>query len=234
MKKKKKIYEGKAKKLYADGESENLILDFMDEATVYDGQKREAAKNKGVVNNQISSFIFSYLEGFNIPTHFIKEIGPREMLIKNLEMIKIEVIMRNVAAGSFAKKYGLEEGRELSSPILEFYLKDEARHVPMINHSHIQAFGLATADEVRMIERIMSKINAVLKSLFQRRLIKLVDFKVEFGRSNGKILLGDEISPDTCRFWDISSAEKIDKEKFRFDSGDVAQKYEAIKNRILT
>lgn len=234
LKKKKKIHDGKAKKLYSVTESEHLILEFKDETTVFDGQKRETVKNKGAINNQISAFLFEYLEGFNIPTHFIKIVNPKEMLIKSLDMIKIEVVMRNIAAGSLVKKYGIEEGVELQCPILEFYLNDDSRQSPMINHSHILAFELATAEELKMIERISSKINAVLKSFFLRRQIKLGDFKVEFGRYKDKILLGDEISPDTCRFWDISVGNNLDKEKFRLDTGDIEQKYEEIKNRILS
>ena len=155
------------------------------------------------------------------------------MLIKQLEMIPVEIVMRNVAAGSLCVRYGLEEGQELSCPVQEFYLKDDERHDPMINQSHIIAFGMATADELKMIERMASKINAVLKSYFLRRQIKLVDFKLEFGRYKNKIMLGDEISPDTCRFWDVSTGEKLDKDRFRFDLGNVEQAYKEIKNRIL-
>lgn len=233
MKKKKMIYEGKAKKVYTISEPDQLIQEFKDDATAFNGEKKGMIKNKGEVNNQVSAFLFKYLNGFNIPTHYIKSLSSREMLIKQLEMIPVEIVMRNVAAGSLCERYGLEEGQELSCPVQEFYLKDEKRHDPMINQSHIIAFGMATADELKIIERIASKINAVLKSYFLRREIKLVDFKLEFGRYKNKILLGDEISPDTCRFWDVSTGEKLDKDRFRFDLGNVEQAYEEIKNRIL-
>lgn len=233
LKKKKKIYEGKAKKIYRTEEPEQLIQEFKDDATAFDGQKREVVKGKGAINNQISAFLFNYLERFNIPTHYIKTLSPREMLIKSLEMIPVEIVIRNIAAGSMVKRYGLEEGKELDCPVVEFYLKDDERHDPMINQSHIIAFGLAKADEIKIIERIASKINAVLKSFFMRRQIKLVDFKLEFGRYQNKILLGDEISPDTCRLWDTSIGEKLDKDLFRFDTGNIEEAYEEIKNRIL-
>jgi len=233
LKKKKKLYEGKAKKIYSTENREQLIQEFKDDAITFEGQKREVVKGKGAINNQISAFLFNYLERFNIPTHYIKTLSPREMLIKSLEMIPVEIVIRNITAGSMVKRYGLEIGKELDCPVVEFYLKDDERHDPMINQSHIIPFGLANADEIKIIERIASKINAVLKSFFLRRQIKLVDFKLEFGRYQNKILLGDEISPDTCRFWDISTGEKSDKNPFRFDINNMENAYEGIKNRIL-
>lgn len=233
MKKKKKLYEGKSKKIYALDDSEQLIQEFKDDAVVFEGAKIELVKGKGVINKDIASYLFEYLEGFHIPTHFLKNLGGREMLIRRLEMIPVEVAMRNLAAGCLCKRYGIEEGRELNSPIMEFYLKDEVRHDPMINQTHIVAFQFATIDEVRMIERMTSKINAVLKSFFVRRNLKLVDFKLEYGRYKNKIMVGDEISLDTCRLWDNSIESKTDKNRFRFDQGADELAYEEMKKRIF-
>jgi len=233
LKKKKKIYEGKTKKVYTTAEPDQLIQEFKDETTASDGKKKEVIKVKGIINNQVSAFLFEYLSGFNVPNHYLKKLGDRDMLIRQLDMIPMEVVMHNIAAGSLCEDYGIEEGKELSYPVLEFYLKDDSLHDPMINKSHIIAFELAIADELKVIERLASKTNAVLKSFFLRRKIKLVDFKLEFGRYKSKIMLGDEVSPDTCRFWDVSTDTKLDKDRFRFDIGNVEQAYKEIRNRIL-
>lgn len=233
MKKKKKLYEGKAKKLYTVDDADQLIQEFKDDAAGFDGTETGVIKGKGTINKDISAFLFEYLEGFHIPTHFIKSIGPRDMLVKRLDMIPVEIVMHNFAAGSLCERYGLEKGKELSCPIMEFYLKDEQRHDPMINQTHIIAFELATPDEVRMIERMTSKINAVLKSFFLRRNLQLVDFRLEYGHYKNKIILGDEISLDTCRFLDIATQTTPDKDKFHFMSAGSDVAYEEIKKRIF-
>jgi len=233
LKKKKKLYEGTSKKIYTLEDSDQIILEFKDDALVFERSKPEMIKGKGTINKDISSFIFKYLEGFHISTHFIKDLGGREMLTKRLEMIPVEVVMHNVAAGNLCERYNIEYEKELSSPIMELYLKTGGRNNPMVNMTHIVAFQLATPDEIRMIERMTSKINAVLKSFFSRRDFQLIDFKLEFGRYKNKILLGDEISLDTCRVWDISNETKLDKDKFRFDKRSSELAYEDIKKRLF-
>ncbi|MFZ5519348.1 MAG: phosphoribosylaminoimidazolesuccinocarboxamide synthase [Candidatus Zhuqueibacterota bacterium] len=234
MKKKKKLYEGKTKKLYAIEEQEQLIQEFKDDISSSDGNITGTIKGKGATNKQISATLFEYLEGFNIQTHFVKDLGPREMLIRRLEMIPVELLMRNIAIGSFSERFGLVQGEELKCPIMEFYLKDPAHQHPMINQSHMIAFKMATADEVKMIERMASKINAILKSYFMRRNIKLIDFKLEFGRYNNKILLGDEITPDTCTLWDVHTQTRIETDVTRTDSGTAEKAYDQLKNRLIS
>lgn len=234
MRKKSKILEGNSKKIYSTADQGKLILEFKDESVVFDGQKKESVKGKGNINNQISAYFFEYLDGFHIPTHFIKSLSTKDMLVKELEMIPVEVCVRNIIAGSLVKRFGMEEGRELPCPILEFHLKNEKLKNPMVNHSHIVAFDIAMLDELKMIERLSSKINAVLKSFFLRRQIKLIDFKIEFGRLKDKIVLGDEISPDTFRVWDLSNSGETDKDKFSFGSKNAELAYENIKSRILS
>lgn len=230
MKKKKKLYEGRSKKIYALSDSDLLIQEFKDEVIGSEGSKTQIIKGKGTINKDISAFLFEYLEGFNIPTHYIKNPGGRDMLIKRLEMIPVEVVIHNIAAGGFCERYGLEQGKELISPVLEFYLKDNQRHNPMINQTHIIAFQLAAMDEVRMIERMTSKINAVLKSFFLRRNFKLIDFRIEYGHFKNKIVLGDEISLDTCQLWDISNETKTGGD---FVLAATESAYEKIKERIF-
>lgn len=234
VKKKKKLYEGKAKIVYETDNEDIYIQEFKDDATAGDGAKKGKIKSKGIVNNQVSGHLFNYLESYHVPTHFVKAHSDRSMYVKKLEMIPVEVVMRNIATGSLVKRYGVEEGKELEQPILEYYLKDDAKHDPMINENHIVSFGHATADELKQIQRFTQKINAVLKSFFYRRNLVLVDFKLEFGRNkSGKICLGDEISPDTCRFWDVDTREKLDKDRFRQDLGKVEEAYQEIRKRVL-
>ncbi|NOY78894.1 MAG: phosphoribosylaminoimidazolesuccinocarboxamide synthase [Calditrichaeota bacterium] len=233
MKKGELLYEGKAKKLYATDNPDMVIQEFKDDATAFNGKKKGTIKDKGVVNNKISAFIFEFLESYHVPTHFEKVLSDREMLVKKLDIIPVEVVMRNIATGSLVKRYGLEEGKELDYPVLEFYLKDDELNDPMINEHHAVAFGLATPDEMETISRYATKINAILKSFFIRRKIRLIDFKLEFGRFKDRILLGDEISPDTCRFWDLETGEKLDKDRFRQDLGRVEEAYQEMLNRIL-
>lgn len=231
LKKKKKLYEGKAKKIYSVDEPDQLIQEFKDDVPGFDDIPTGTIKGKGIINKEISSHLFGYLEGFHIPTHFLKDMGNRDMLVKRLEMIPIDVLMYNVAAGSLGKRYGIEEGKEFNSPIMEFYLKINEGPDPMLNQTHINAFGLATADEVRMIERMTFKINAVLKAFFLRRQLQLLDFKVEYGRWKNKVVLGDEVSPDTFRLWDLSPSTKPDR--LRFDMKPTETFYEELKKRIL-
>jgi phosphoribosylaminoimidazole-succinocarboxamide synthase len=234
VKKKKKYYEGKAKILYETDNEDLLIQEFKDDATAFDGAKKGKIKGKGVINNQISSHLFNYLESYHIPTHFVKVHSDNAMIVKNLQMIPIEVVMRNIATGSLVKRYGAKDGQELEHPVLEYYLKDDAKHDPLINEHHIVAFGHATADELKLIQRYAQKTNAVLKSFFYRRNLLLVDFKIEFGRSKlGKIVLGDEISPDTCRLWDNETGEKLDKDRFRQDLGKIEEAYEEVLKRVF-
>lgn len=233
-KKKKKLYEGKAKIVYETDNEDIYIQEFKDDATAFDGAKKGRIKSKGIVNNQISGHLFTYLESYHVPTHFVKAHSDRSMFIKKLDMIPVEVVMRNIATGSLVKRYGIEDGKELEQPILEYYLKDDSKHDPMINEHHIVSFGHATADELKQIQRYAQKINAILKSFFYRRNMMLVDFKLEFGRNkSGKICLGDEISPDTCRFWDIETREKLDKDRFRQDLGKVGEAYQEVRKRVL-
>lgn len=234
VKKKKKLYEGKAKILFETDSEDYLIQEFKDDATAFDGKKKGKIKGKGTVNNQISAHLFNFLESYHIPTHFVKLLSDDSMVVKRLEMVPVEVVMRNLATGSLVKRYDVEEGMELESPILEFYLKDDAKHDPMINTDHIVSFGHATNEEVNQIKRYAQKINAVLKAFFERRGLILVDFKLEFGRGkNARIVLGDEISPDTCRLWDSETREKMDKDRFRQDLGKVEEAYQEVLNRVL-
>lgn len=233
MKKKKKVYEGKSKKIYTLDNSDQLVQEFKDDAVAFEGNKSAMVKGKGIINKDIAAYLFGYLEGFHIPTHFIKDLGGRELLVKRLEMIPTEIVMRNIAAGSLCERYGLEEGKELDFPVIEFYLKNNERNDPMINQTHLIAFQLATQDEVRIIERLTSKINAVLKSFFLRRNLKLVDFRLEYGRYKNKILVGDEISLDTIRLSDISSEPESDKINFHLIATANEFAYEEIKKRIF-
>jgi len=234
VKKKKKLYEGKAKIVYETDNEDLLIQEFKDDATAFDGKKKGKIKKKGTYNCQISAHLFNYLDNYHIPTHYVGPFAENAMIIKRLEMIPVEVVMRNVATGSLVKRYGVKEGTELEHPILEFYLKDDAKHDPMINEDHVIAFGHADEEEIREIKRFAQKINAILKSFFHRRSMVLVDFKLEFGRGkSGKIKLGDEISPDTCRFWDLESGEKMDKDRFRQDLGNVEEAYAEVSRRVF-
>ncbi len=200
---KKKLYEGKSKKLYECENEAELIQEFKDDAVTSHKNKPVLVKGKGALNNQISAQVFRYLNSFHIPTHFIRELSEKEVLVKKLEMIPIIVMVRNIATGTLVQRYGMAEGKELECPIIEYYLKDEERDDPMINEDHIISFGHATSSEIKEIHRLASKINVILKAFFQRRYLKLVDIRLEFGRLNGKIVLGDELSLNTCRFLDL-------------------------------
>ncbi len=198
--KRKKIFEGKSKKVYETDNDGELILEFKDDARDAKGYKKGSIKGKGIINNQISAFLLKLLDSYHIPTHFIKETADKEMLVKKLDMIAVTVVVRNVAAGSMAKRFGVAEGRELECPLVEYYLKDGDRDDPMINDTHLISFGYASSEEMKEIHRLASKCNAILKAFFRRRQLNLVDAKLEFGRMAGRIMIADEISLETCTF----------------------------------
>lgn len=227
------LYEGKAKKVFATDHPDLIVQEFKDDATAFNAQKKGQIQNKGVVNNAVSSHLFGYLETFGIQTHFVERMSEREMVCKRLEMIKIEVVVRNIAAGTIVKRFGLQEGTALPMPITELYYKNDALGDPLMNDDHATMLNLATPEEILLLKQTAGKINAVLREYFLSRGLKLVDFKLEFGRHNGQILLGDEISPDTCRLWDAQTNKKLDKDRFRFDLGDVESAYLEVRRRIL-
>lgn len=232
MKKGEAFYEGKAKILYATDDPDLIIQYFKDDATAFNAQKRGTIQGKGVMNNRISEVLFEFLEAEGVPTHFIRRLNDREMLVRRLEIIPVEVIVRNVIAGSLAKRLGLEEGGSLSGPVLEHCYKSDPLGDPMINEYHIRALGWASDGEVRGIEAISLRINDLLKGFFDHRNLILVDFKLEFGRHHGKLYLGDEICPDTCRLWEKDSLEKLDKDRFRRDLGKVEDAYQEVCRRV--
>src|SRR3989338_2529482 len=225
MQKLKQIYEGKAKKLYKTKNAGLLIQEFKDDATAFDATKRGTIVNKGVVNNKLSEKIFALLEKGGIPTHFMKRLNDRDMLVKKVKIVPIEVTIRNIVAGGMAKLLGLEEGIVLKEPVLEYHYKEDKLHDPLINEYHIKALGLASDKELAAIAKYSFKINGILKKFFDSKNLMLVDFKLEFGRYKGKIILADEISPDTCRLWDKTTKEKLDKDRFRRDLGNVEEAY---------
>jgi len=233
MTKGEKLYEGKAKILYATEDPQLIIQYFKDDATAFNAQKRGTIVDKGVVNNQISAHLFALLEREGLPTHFVKQLSDREMLVKRLAIIPLEVTMRNIVAGGMAKLLGLEEGLVLKPPVFEWHYKSDALNDPLINDDHIFALGAATPDELAYIRQQSQRVNEILTRYFLQRGIDLVDFKLEFGRHQGKILLGDEISPDTCRFWEKGTRRKLDKDRFRRDLGDVEAAYQEMLNRVV-
>ena len=232
MEKKELLYEGKAKKVYTTENPDVLIVDYKDDATAFNGVKKGTIVGKGVVNNRMTNHIFKMLEEKGIPTHFIEELSDRETAVKKVEIVPLEVIVRNVAAGSFSKKLGIEGGFRLLSPTLEFSYKNDELGDPMINDYYAVAIGAATREEIDKITELVFKINEILVDYFKSIKVDLIDFKVEFGRYKGQIILADEISPDTCRFWDSETHEKLDKDRFRRDLGHVEEAYEEIYRRI--
>lgn len=230
---KKAIYEGKAKIVSTTTDPNLYVQHFKDDATAFNAQKRGTIVGKGVVNNRMSSTLFQLLEKKGVPTHFVAQTSDRDMLVKKLEIVKVEVVVRNVFAGSLSKRLGVEEGVPLKKPVVEFYYKDDALGDPLINDYHIAVLGLAKPAEMKKIAELALKVNGVLKPYFDKRGVILVDFKLEFGRHKGKILLGDEISPDTCRFWDKKTKEKLDKDRFRRDLGDVEGAYQEMLRRVV-
>jgi len=233
MKKTTQLYEGKAKKVFLTEESTLVIQEFKDDATAFNNKKKGTIADKGVVNNAISCKLFTLLEKEGIRTHLVEKLSDRDMLCRHLDIIKVEVVVRNIAAGSLVKRYGFAEGTVLEKPIVELYLKDDDLDDPLMNESHAVALGVATLEELEVLKNRAEAVNAVLKKFFAERKLKLVDFKLEFGRHNGEILLGDEISPDTCRFWDLDTNEKMDKDRFRFDLGGVEDAYSEVQRRVL-
>lgn len=233
MNKLEQLYEGKAKKVFKTDEENVYIVDYKDDATAFNGEKKGTITGKGVINNKMTNYLFQKLEKEGVPNHFIKELSDRETAVKRVEIVALEVIIRNVAAGSFSKKLGIEEGRKLLCPTLEFSYKDDALGDPMINDYYAIALGVATREEIERITELTFKINDFLCKFFAECGIQLIDFKVEFGRTvDGEIILADEISPDTCRLWDLNTQEKLDKDRFRRDLGGVEDAYNEVAKRI--
>ncbi len=233
MEKREMLYEGKAKKVYKTDDANLYIVDYKDDATAFNGEKKGQIAGKGVVNNRMSNFLMQLMEKKGVPTHFVKELSDRETLVKKVTIVPLEVIIRNIAAGSFSKRYGVEEGRPLQTTVLEFSYKDDALGDPLINDYHAMALGIATREELDKIAEMAFKVNDVLKEYFKTINIELVDFKIEFGKtSDGQIILADEISPDTCRLWDATTHEKLDKDRFRRDMGKVEEAYEEVFKRL--
>lgn len=233
MNKLTQLYEGKAKKVFATEERDELIVSYKDSATAFNGEKKGTIEGKGEINNKMSNYLFRLLEKEGIPTHYIKELNSRETLVKKVEIVPLEVIIRNVAAGSFSKKLGIAEGTALLQPTIEFSYKNDALGDPFINSYYALALGLATQDEIDTIVKYAFAVNEVLKAKFLEVGLKLIDFKLEFGRFHKQIILADEISPDTCRLWDVQTNEKLDKDRFRRDLGGVEEAYQEVFRRLL-
>ena len=233
MEKKEQLYEGKAKKVFATEDPQLLIVQYKDDATAFNGLKKGTIVGKGIINNQMSNRLMAMLELEGVPTHFVKELSQRETLVKKVSIVPLEVIVRNIAAGSFSKRYGVEEGVVFDQPTIEFSYKNDELGDPLLNTKHALALKVATPEEIETIERYSLKINEVLKSCWLSCGVTLVDFKLEFGRlADGTIVLADEISPDTCRLWDSETHEKLDKDRFRRDLGGVEEAYAEIMKRL--
>ena len=234
MEKREMLYEGKAKKVFATDDPQLVIVEYKDDATAFNGQKKGTIAGKGVVNNRVTNFLMQMLAAAGIPTHFVQELSDREALVTKVEIIPLEVIIRNISAGSFAKRYGVEEGIVFDEPTIEFSYKNDDLGDPLINEYHALALKLATKAEIETIKSMAFKINELLKERFAKVNITLVDFKLEFGRlPDGTIVLADEISPDTCRFWDSTTHEKLDKDRFRRDLGGVEDAYNEVMRRMM-
>ena len=234
MKKLEQIYEGKAKKVYATDDPELVIVDYKDDATALDGLKKGTIAGKGVINNQMTNRLMDKMEKAGIPTHFVKELSQRETLVKKVSIVPLEVIVRNISAGHFASRYGVEEGIVFDQPTIEFSYKNDDLHDPLLNEYHAIALKLATREEIDLIKKYSFAVNDVLKAFWRECGVTLVDFKLEFGKtSDGTIVLADEISPDTCRLWDSKTHEKLDKDRFRRDMGGVEDAYAEIMKRLL-
>ena len=232
MEKREQLYEGKAEKVFKTDDERYYIVSYKDEATAFNGEKKGTIVGKGVVNNRMSNIMCRMLEQNGIETHLVEELNDRETVVKAVEIVPLEVIVRNVAAGSFSKRFGAEEGTVLQNPTLEFCLKDDALGDPMINDYQILALGIATEEELKVMSEMTFKINELLKAYFLKIGVKLIDFKIELGRVDGKIILADEISPDTCRFWDVETNKKLDKDRFRRDLGGVEEVYAEMLARV--
>lgn len=226
------LYAGKAKTVYTTDDPDLLVLEFRNDTSAFDGEKVEQLERKGQVNNQFNAFIMKALQAEGIETHFVDQLSSHESLVRKLDMIPVECVVRNRAAGSLCRRLGIEEGQVLDPPIFEFFLKNDALHDPMINDSHIETFGWASSDEVAQMKSLTLAVNKVLQSLFMAGDLILVDYKLEFGRFKGKVVLGDEFSPDGCRLWDAKTLEKMDKDRFRQNLGNVIESYEIVGKRI--
>ncbi|MCA9463223.1 MAG: phosphoribosylaminoimidazolesuccinocarboxamide synthase [Nitrospira sp.] len=226
------LYEGKAKKIFLTDQPDEVVQYFKDDATAFNAQKKGTILEKGIVNNKISTRLFELLEQAGVATHFLKKLSDREMLARRVKILPIEVVIRNRATGSIIKRLGLEEGLVIDPPLIEFFYKDDSLGDPLITEDHIRMMNLATSDQVASLKTLSLKINEVLKPFFQERGMMLVDFKLEFGLWNGQILLADEISPDTCRFWDIQTGERMDKDRFRKDLGRIEETYQEVLRRV--
>lgn len=234
MEKKELLYEGKAKKVFATDNPEVLYVSYKDDATAFNGLKKGTIAGKGAINNRVSNYMMTVLEKEGVPTHLVEELSDRDTLVKKVSIVPLEVIIRNISAGSFAKRYGVEEGIVFSEPTIEFSYKNDDLGDPLINDYHAIALGVATREDIETIKALAFKINSVMKEFFKHIGVDLVDFKLEFGKtSDGTIILADEISPDTCRFWDSETHEKLDKDRFRRDLGNVEDAYVEMMKRIL-
>ena len=234
MEKTVQLYEGKAKKVFATADPDLVIVSYKDDATALDGLKKGTIAGKGAINNRMSNYIMKLLEKQGVKTHFVEELNDRETVVKKVSIVPLEVIIRNISAGSFAKRYGVEEGIVFSEPTIEFSYKNDELHDPLINSYHALALGLATKEEIETIKKMAFKVNEVMKEYFKGLGVTLVDFKLEFGRlPDGTIVLADEISPDTCRFWDSKTNEKLDKDRFRRDMGGVEDAYKEMMRRVF-
>lgn len=234
MEKREQLYEGKAKKVFATDDENLVIVSYKDDATAFNGIKKGTIAGKGVVNNKMSNFLMQLLEKNGVPTHFVEEINDRDTIVKKVSIVPLEVIIRNISAGSFAKRYGVEEGIVFAEPTIEFSYKNDDLGDPLINSYHALALGIAAKDEIEKIKSMSFKINSVLREYFAKLGVTLVDFKLEFGKlPNGDIVLADEISPDTCRFWDSTTGEKLDKDRFRRDLGGVEEAYNEMMKRVF-
>jgi len=228
----KELYSGKAKSVYETDDGDRLVLHFRDDTSAFDGEKKESLARKGAVNNKFNAFIMTKLEEAGIPTHFESLMSDDQAVVKRLEMIPVECVVRNIAAGSICRRLGVKEGLDLDPPTFEFFLKNDELHDPMINDYHIRSFGWATEQEVEAMKELTFKVNGVLKKLFLDAGILLVDYKLEFGRFHGQVVLGDEFTPDGCRLWDAETREKLDKDRFRQNLGGVIEAYEEAARRL--
>ena len=234
MEKKEQLYEGKAKKVFATDDANLVIVDYKDDATAFNGEKKGTITGKGVINNVMSNHMFQMLEQQGVPTHFVEQLSERETLVKKVSIVPLEVIIRNISAGSFAKRFGVEEGIVFDEPTIEFSYKNDELGDPLMNAYHAIALKAATREEIETIKAMAFKVNEVMKQYFDTLNVILVDFKLEFGKTaDGKIVLADEISPDTCRLWDKTTKEKLDKDRFRRDMGGVEEAYQEIMKRVM-
>lgn len=234
MEKRELLYEGKAKKVFATDDPQVVLVSYKDDATAFNGLKKGTISGKGAINNRVTNYMMELLEKEGVKTHLVRELSNRETLVKKVSIIPLEVIIRNISAGSFSKRYGVEEGIVFSRPTIEFSYKNDDLGDPLINSYHAQALGIATSEEIETVKSMAFKVNEVMKAFFKNLNVDLVDFKLEFGKTaDGEIVLADEISPDTCRFWDSETHEKLDKDRFRRDMGNVEDAYKEMMKRIL-